>query len=337
MPRCPRVARGTLSRVLAKLRHRLAVRELIAPRRPDPAYLSRFGGLWTDRADAEEQIAARLRDGRIGEAEAGRLRHWVGHGHVVLEHAVEPAVCDRVRAELDRTFAQGDDRLLMYSEAPDGPHAVEAGVDTPFARVVDAYVFSEPARAALFSAPIVRFLRLVFDDAPLLFQSLTFERGSQQALHQDTEFVVTTSPLEFAGTWIALEDIRPGSGELTFLDGSHRMPEFLFSGRYKHFDEKRDGHEQQAEWLRHVRGHAERMGLQERRFVARKGDVLLWSADLAHCGAPVTDPSSTRKSLVGHLCPDRVDPFFFRVRPGRRAKAAYGDGRYASQYYAVAR
>jgi hypothetical protein len=39
----------------------------------------------------------------------------------------------------------------------------------------------------------------------------------------------------------------------------------------------------------------------------------------------------------GPFLPDRVDPFFFRVRPGRRAKAAYGDGRYASQYYAVAR
>ena len=76
-------------------------------------------------------------------------------------------------------------------------------------RVVDAYVFYESARAALFSDAIVRFLRIVFDDAPMLFQSLT-SRRSQQALHQDTEFVVTASPLEFAASWTALEDIRLG-------------------------------------------------------------------------------------------------------------------------------
>jgi len=317
-------------RVLAKLRHRLALRELVAPRRPDPAYFSRFGGLWTDRADAEEQIAARLQAGRIDEAEAERLRHWV-----VLERGVEPAVCDRLRTDLDRFFAEGDDRLLMYSAAPGGPHRLEGGLDTEFARVVDAYVFYESARAALFSAPIVRFLRVVFDDPPLLFQSLIFERGSQQALHQDTEFVVTTSPLEFAATWIALEDVRPGSGELVFLDKSHRIPEFLFGERYKHWDAKRDGREQQERSLRHIEEHAARMGLEERRFVARKGDVLIWNADLAHGGSAVADPAATRKSIVGHFSPDRVDPFFFRVQPRRRAKASYGDGRYASQYHRV--
>ena len=132
---------------------------------------------------------------------------------------------------------------------------------------MDAYVFYESARAALFSDAIVRFLRIVFDDAPMLFQSLTFEKGSQQALHQDTEFVVTASPLEFAASWTALEDIRPGSGELMYLDGSHRLPEFLFSGKYKHWNEKRDGEAQQAEWRGHVQRHAERMGLEEKTFL----------------------------------------------------------------------
>jgi ectoine hydroxylase-related dioxygenase (phytanoyl-CoA dioxygenase family) len=223
----------------------------------------------------------------------------------------------------------------MTSPAEQGLQPLRAGVDPERARVVDAYVHHESAAAALLSKPIVRFLRTVFEDTPLLFQSLTFGKGSQQRMHQDTAFVVTTSPLEFAASWIALEDIRPGSGELTYLDGSHRLPEYLFSGKYKHWNAKRDGDEQQSEWRELLYANAERMGFEQRTFLPKKGDVLIWSADLAHGGSPVTDPSLTRKSLVGHYCPNRVDPFYFRLQPGRRGKQPFDECLYASQYYAV--
>jgi phytanoyl-CoA hydroxylase len=310
---------------------------MAAPRRQDPAYFSRFGGLWTDRHDAGEEIKRRLDAGTITESDAERLDHWVAHGHVVLERGVEPEACDRLRADLDRSFADGDERLLMHSpgQATDDYRPLRAGVDTEGARVVDVYAFYESARAVLFSEPIVHFLRTVFDDAPLLFQSLTFEKGSEQDMHQDTAFVVTMSPLEFAASWIALEDIRPGSGELMYLDGSHRLPEYLFSGRYKHWNPKRDGEEQQAEWEDLMSRNAERMGLEKKTFLPKKGDVLIWSADLAHGGSPVSDPSLTRKSLVGHYCPNRVDPFDFKLHPERRGKGRFDGCFYASHYYPI--
>jgi hypothetical protein len=324
-----------LDTVLERVRSRIAQRELAVSSRPDPAYHGSFGGLWTDRRDAEDEVARRRAEGVIDEADAERLRHWLEHGWVVLDRGVPLEVCDRLRGDLDRAFAEGDERLLMFPPGTRDPQPLTAGLDTERLRVVDAYAFYESARDALFSEPIARFLRMVFDDAPLLFQSLTFEKGSQQPLHQDTEFVVTTSPLEFAASWIALEDISPGSGELMYLDGSHRLPEFLFSGKYKHWSEKRDGQDQAEQWHRHVEDHAREMGLEQMTFVPRKGDVLIWSADLAHGGSPVTDPALTRKSLVGHYCPDRVDPLYFRTRADRRGKAAHGDCRYASLYYPV--
>ena len=77
-------------------------------------------------------------------------------------------------------------------------------------RVVDAYVFYESARAALFSDAIVRFLRIVFDDAPMLFQSLTFEKGRSRRCTRTPSSSSPPSPLEFAASWTALEDIRLG-------------------------------------------------------------------------------------------------------------------------------
>jgi ectoine hydroxylase-related dioxygenase (phytanoyl-CoA dioxygenase family) len=329
------MGRGVLARVRRQLRYRRALRSLVVPATPDPSYFSRFGGLWTDRRDAAHEIDRRAEAGAIDVADAELLRHWIDHGYVILPGAVPPDACDRLRADLDRAFVGGDERLLMTSPAVEGMEPLRAGVDPERARVVDAYVHYESARAALFSDPIVRFLRTVFEDDPLLFQSLTFERGSQQPMHQDTAFVVTSSPMEFAASWIALEDIYPGSGELTYLDGSHRLPEYLFSGKYKHWNAKRDGDDQHSEWHELIHRNAERMGLERRTFLPRKGDVLIWSADLAHGGSPVTDRSLTRKSLVGHYCPNRVEPFYFRTDPERRAKRSFDGCSYASQYYAL--
>ena len=70
---------------------------------------------------------------------------------------------------------------------------------------------------------------MIFDDSPLLFQSLSFEKGSQQGMHQDTAYIVVDSPLELAASWIALQDVEPGSGELMYYEGSHRLPEYLSS------------------------------------------------------------------------------------------------------------
>ncbi len=77
------------------------------------------------------------------------------------------------------------------------------------------------------------------------------------------------------------------------------------------------------------------MGMAEQTFLGAKGDVLMWAADLAHGGSDVTDPSLTRKSLVGHCCPNRVAPFYFKMDRSRRAKGSYDGSFYASQHYGV--
>jgi ectoine hydroxylase-related dioxygenase (phytanoyl-CoA dioxygenase family) len=82
--------------------------------------------------------------------------------------------------------------------------------------------------------------------------------------------------------------------------------------------------------------NAERMGLERRTFLPRKGDVLIWAADLAHGGSAVTDPALTRRSLVGHYCPSRAEPVYFKLDPARRAQVQLDSGGFASQHYPLA-
>jgi hypothetical protein len=45
--------------------------------------------------------------------------------------------------------------------------------------------------------------------------------------------VAYTAALQFAASWIALEDVQPGAGELFYYVGSHRLPDHLYAGSHK--------------------------------------------------------------------------------------------------------
>ena len=200
-------------------------------------------------------------------------------------------------------------------------------------RIVDVYAARPAALKVLLAPKLVRFLSLIFDAEPLLFQSLTFECGSEQGMHQDSAYVVVSSPMQLVASWTALEDIRPDSGELQYFEGSHRLPEYVFSGQHKSWDASRDGMEQHEEWAKLLHVNSQRLNFPLRTFRPKKGDTLIWSADLAHGGAQVTDRSLTRRSQVGHYCPEGISPNYFGYRPDRRHQVRVAGGWIASEYY----
>lgn len=170
------------------------------------------------------------------------------------------------------------------------------------AKLLDLHMVSEAARQAIFSEQLHRFISLVFERLPVAFQSLAFEMGSQQPTHCDIAFVHVESPREFVASWIALEDITPGSGELQYYPGSHRLDDVVF--------------ENQSVWaagdLSDYSANLDRIanenGLALQRFTPSKGDVLLWSSGLYHGGSPRTVSELSRKSLVTHYCPKGRQP-----------------------------
>ena len=291
-----------------------------------------FGGLWTDRTDALPELERRLRDGRVDGPRAGLLRRFIEDGFVVLEGAIPAATCDRLRKEQTRILRRGSSAHLWHGPGASPIALVPRGADGPTSRIPDIHGPTPCALDVLLADPIVDFLEVLFEEAPLLFQSLAFARGSRQPLHQDTAYVVVDPPMALAAAWVALEDIRPGSGELTYAVGSHRLPESLFSGAYKHWNPARDGEQQHREWLADLPGRVAQHGMPIERFSARKGDVLVWAADLVHGGGPVDDDRLTRRSVVGHYCPTSATPHYFGIVPDR-VKRPHGRAFVSSIYY----
>ena len=298
-------------------------------------YPSKFGGMWTDRKDYFHTFDKKILAGIIGEDDKRMLAQWRDYGYVTLEQAVDGELIDQYLEELNKLKEQEKSPLLMTSVSLKSPTPFNASViaEQYSARTVDDYYFSEASRQILMNKKVMNFIEMVFEAKPVLNQSLNFQHGSQQAVHQDTAFVRMNTPMHMAAIWVALEDVVKGSGELVYYPGSHRWEGFLFSNRFKHYDEERDGHAQLEQWYQWIHGEAERRGCTLQSFLPKKGDVFIWHAGLAHGGSEVSLPGCTRKSLVGHYCPQGVRPLYHYYKPAQRKLYSFGDYQYCTSYY----
>lgn len=254
---------------------------------------------------------------------------------MILKQAIDTDLIDRFVTQLESLPYSFPPGLLMTGYTPHQEVLYDPAKITPrhSIRIVDYYYFSDLARQLLFHQSITDFLDLIFEKSPTLTQSLSFKFGSQQAVHQNTAFVINNSPQKLAASWIALEDVEPGTGELVYYPGSHHWDDFKFSSHFKHYDEERDGVEQIQQWQDWMRQQADSRETELQAFLPKKGDVLIWHASLAHGGAVIEQPDRTRKSLVGHYCPTGVRPLYHYYKPAQRRLYPYRSFQYSTAYY----
>lgn len=290
---------------------------------------SKFGGLWIDRSDWRQEITARGLD----DEQAALVKQFVEDGYIILEAAASHDLVDAFQHKIEQAFREGNEHVLYQKHGEQTVRNLVEPADRKGGRVVDSFVPLSEA-LDLFSAPkLLKFLNTIFGADPLLFQSLSFDQGSQQGLHQDTAYVVVNRPLELAACWIALEDVLPGSGELIYVPGSHRRLDWDFGGNKKHWDPVSDGHDIHNTWSMDIVECAKKGDRGIVPFYAKKGDILVWHADLAHGGSPVLDDDLTRQSLVGHFCPQTAEPYYFSTNPEHSTVKRYGRLAYSSQHY----
>lgn len=292
-----------------------------------PQFRSRFGGLWTDLSNAKDLVAGRLAIGEVTELDAVNLLAFIERGYVILRGAVNEQLVDALNADVGRLLA--DPPAEAWVNCIEDGHSVtrplrseDANAHEKMLKLLDLYSFLPSARDVIFASATFRFLKLIFMRPVLVHQSLFFFKGSQQPLHKDTAFVRVSSPMELVASWTALEDVQLGSGELIYFPESHKDPEFLFEGKYKWCP---PGSDELDKFYASLNDAAARGGNQRRSLRVAKGDVLIWSADLAHGGGEIGDSTKTRQSVVAHYSPGNVYPMY-RHYEGSSEIIDYGNG-----------
>jgi hypothetical protein len=269
---------------------------------------------WLDRPDALEEIEARLARGDISAADADLCRRWARDGYVILDNLIEDAVLDEVWEGYERAIRT--QRIVPPAE-PAGEGDVYPGRSLNPHKKVGAFC------RILKHAELLRSIRVLMDREPRPLQTIAAHKGSQQGLHSDS-IHMTTYPLGYlTAAWIAFEQIEPDCGPLVYYPESHRLP-YVFSKEVGIGveDLKRSGYQTyQAKYEPYIRSLVEEHGLEPHYFHAKKGDVLIWHANLIHGGSPRRDLGLSRKSVVCHFFVKKA--FVYHDLAASRSKQQY--------------
>ncbi|HVN05185.1 MAG TPA: phytanoyl-CoA dioxygenase family protein [Bryobacteraceae bacterium] len=242
---------------------------------------------WLDCDNTSQRLEA------LPPEQAELCRHWAETGYVVLPKLIPGALLDAAWQAYEDAVQRG---VIRLASEPAGEGDTLPGRFLNPHKRVRAF-----CRVARYPA-LMRCLERMLGHPAKLLQTIASHKGSQQSAHSDS-IHMTTYPLGYlAAAWIAFEDINPDSGPLEFYPGSHRLP-YVFSHHLQISvdDMKHEGYATyRARYEPLVQEMIAGHGLQPKFFAARKGDVLIWHANLLHGGSRRRDLSLTRKALVGH-------------------------------------
>ncbi|MBK8557108.1 MAG: phytanoyl-CoA dioxygenase family protein [Lewinellaceae bacterium] len=153
---------------------------------------------------------------------------------------------------------------------------------------------------------LLHFLSFLLGKNVIPFQTLGFIQGSEQRAHSDSIHMTTEPQGYLIATWIALEDTSPDNGPLFYFPGSHRLP-YVMSGDYPSGNTAWTiGEESNRRFEDRIEQLIQEHQLQPQPFLAKRGDVLVWHANLLHGGSPIRKEGSTRRSLVCHYFAEGV-------------------------------
>jgi hypothetical protein len=248
---------------------------------------------WLDRPDAAAQIEAKLAAGKITAAESVQCRYWMKNGYVILPGLIENQTLNAVWSSYEHSIGAGRIRLPQEPAAPDDPHP---------GRFLNPHKKAGDFCRVLKHEALAHWIRLLTGREPKPLQTIASHKGSQQGVHSDS-IHMTTYPLGYlTAAWIAFEDIHPDSGPLVYYPGSHRLP-YVFSKDVgiSEQDFQQEGYASyHARYEPYIQSLIAQNGLEPHYFHARKGDVLIWHANLLHGGSARRDLQRTRKALVCH-------------------------------------
>jgi len=166
-------------------------------------------------------------------------------------------------------------------------------------RIQDAWKFDEDVRALAANQVVIDLLSKLYGRKAFPFQTLNFPVGTQQDAHSDSVHFSSLPERFMCGVWLAMEDIGPDAGPLFYYPGSHRWPIMTNAliGRRGYGSDLSSAQDPYGPAWRAL---CDIHGAREEVFLARKGQALIWCANLLHGGSRQNDLTLTRWSQVTH-------------------------------------
>lgn len=242
-----------------------------------------------DSKDSAQELPNNKDFQLLDQKDQTALLSWSANGYAILEGFFTPEEIDACNQEVEKLLAE---KKIQFRYGN---------------KIMFAFHQSRLLEGMGRNKKLVKILNMLMGKEVSLFQSINFIEGSQQRTHSDSIHMTTFPFGNLVAVWIALEDLTPECGPLHYYPGSHKLP-YVMNRDYDNVGSKfKLGKKDYSDYEDHIEKVIAENDLEKQVFVAKKGDLLIWHANLLHGGEKVTAENSTRKSMVFHYyCGDSI-------------------------------
>jgi ectoine hydroxylase-related dioxygenase (phytanoyl-CoA dioxygenase family) len=235
---------------------------------------------WIESPFFEKELEKRS---HLTDKQREQARFYHENGYLILGNALDEAQTQNALSDLDGK--------LDHHFSPVKP------------RALNLWKESKAIQTLAVHESILELLETLYDRKPIPFQTLNFKYGSKQKGHSDTIHFNSFPERYMCASWMALEDMDEENGTLFYYPGSHKLNVYGFTQLMSSFKTE-DNLENSANYRKYYEPFIEELmeahQLERKTLHVKKGDVLIWSANLIHGGLHVKDESRTRWSQVNH-------------------------------------
>ncbi len=243
---------------------------------------------WLDQSDPEEMIKVHPAFQSFSENIQQQLLQWNECGYMILPEFFSQRQMDKVDASLKTGLTKKENKKYSTN------------------RLINLFKKNEEINTVFRDPRLLQIVSFILGRKALPYQTINFLKSASQAAHSDSVHLTTEPAGYLAGVWVALEDVQAGTGEFFCYPGSHKLP-YIYN---EHFDHKnnfwnidKDIHEKYEKRIAQL---ILDNGLKKKEYLPKKGDILIWHANLLHGSSPKVNTAATRKSLIMHYFAEGV-------------------------------
>ncbi len=251
-----------------------------------------------------------LNNKKINKDVKRKALFYINNGYVIFRNALSLNIINNTVKDfykiLNSNYYKKNPEYFHYNKHP---------------RIVEGWKKSKNIKIVAKNKKIEKFLNFLYDKKPLPISTINFLSGTEQPLHSDYIHFGSVPERYLAGVWYAFEDVGINNGPLTVVPMSHKLKTISFSDL--NLPTPRTTQELKKNYTVYENYLAELIKekkLKKKKIYLKKGDAIIWAANLLHGGNKIKRKKATRLSQVVHYHFDKLNyiynPCFTNIYSG---------------------
>ena len=219
-----------------------------------------------------------------------KAKFFINNGYLIIKNVVNEKFVSSIVADFKKIINSNkykkNPKYFHYNSSP---------------RIIEGWKQSKYIKKLCFQNKVISFLNFMYGRKPVPVSTINFLKGTEQPLHSDYIHFASSPELYLAGAWYALEKVDNTNGPLIICPKSHKLSTVDFTDLNlkipKSTNELKANYTIYEQYLEEA---IKEKKLKKKKIYLKKGDVLIWSANLLHGGSKIKKKNKTRLSQVIH-------------------------------------